>query len=146
MYSQKKKLTSTCVFPVFLEIAMAEAPATDLWIGLVSVNRYPFYWTDGRKLVTYSNMASLVSGLVVFHYNISPRAHEYVLHYILLFLFTCKWECLFTNQDYWANLILKPNKSFTAITYIVIILVYCLHFLMSCFVIAVKQTFSLSSW
>ncbi|KAM9349892.1 macrophage mannose receptor 1-like [Symphorus nematophorus] len=39
---------------VFLTTTMADAPPTDLWIGLVSVNGNPYYWTDGQRL-TFSN-------------------------------------------------------------------------------------------
>uniref|UniRef100_A0A674PBS8 Mannose receptor, C type 1b n=1 Tax=Takifugu rubripes TaxID=31033 RepID=A0A674PBS8_TAKRU len=38
----------------FLTVAMAEAPTTDLWIGLISINKQPYYWTNGQA-VKYTN-------------------------------------------------------------------------------------------
>uniref|UniRef100_A0A8C3ALH3 Mannose receptor, C type 1b n=1 Tax=Cyclopterus lumpus TaxID=8103 RepID=A0A8C3ALH3_CYCLU len=35
---------------VFLTAKLAEAPATDLWIGLYNVRGAPFLWTDGRPM------------------------------------------------------------------------------------------------
>lgn len=47
-------------FPVFLTNAMADAPTTDLWIGLISINNNPYYWTSGQ-LVTYTSFQRDVS-------------------------------------------------------------------------------------
>uniref|UniRef100_A0A7N9AS74 Mannose receptor, C type 1b n=1 Tax=Mastacembelus armatus TaxID=205130 RepID=A0A7N9AS74_9TELE len=46
---------------VFLSNQMAEAPATDLWIGFHNLHGYSFHWTDGRP-VRYNNWAFEVSG------------------------------------------------------------------------------------
>lgn len=48
-------------FSVFLTTILAEAPTTDLWIGLHNINGNPFYWTDGRPM-RYSNWGLTVSG------------------------------------------------------------------------------------
>nr|XP_046265193.1 macrophage mannose receptor 1-like isoform X2 [Scatophagus argus] len=42
---------------VFLTTMMAEAPATDLWIGLHNTEGNPFYWTDGQPM-QYTNWGS----------------------------------------------------------------------------------------
>lgn len=47
-------------FPVFLTNAMAEAPTTDLWIGLISINKTPYYWTNGQP-VKYTSFQRDVS-------------------------------------------------------------------------------------
>lgn len=58
---------STCVlrFPVFLTNAMADAPTTDLWIGLIGINNNPHYWTNGQP-VKYTSFQRNVSTLL-FH-------------------------------------------------------------------------------
>lgn len=52
-------------FPVFLTNAMADAPTTDLWIGLIGINNNPYYWTNGQP-VKYTSFQRDVSTLL-FH-------------------------------------------------------------------------------
>ncbi|XP_070774848.1 macrophage mannose receptor 1-like [Enoplosus armatus] len=54
---------------VFLTTTMAEAPTTDLWIGLHNVNGNQFYWTDGRPM-RYSNWGSEMD------YVMAPTMHQ----------------------------------------------------------------------
>lgn len=54
-------------FPAFLTLAMAEAPTTDLWIGLISINKDPYYWTNGQP-IEYTNFQPDVSALCFLNY------------------------------------------------------------------------------
>ncbi|XP_041804377.1 macrophage mannose receptor 1-like [Chelmon rostratus] len=58
---------------VFLTTILAEAPTTDLWIGLHNINGNPFYWTDGRPM-RYSNWG------LTHHYD-EPYMRDYHFHY-----------------------------------------------------------------
>lgn len=44
---------------------MADAPTTDLWIGLIGINNNPYYWTNGQP-VKYTSFQRDVSTLL-FH-------------------------------------------------------------------------------
>lgn len=46
---------------------MVEAPTTDLWIGLISINKQPYYWTNGQA-VKYTNFQPDVSAQFFFSY------------------------------------------------------------------------------
>lgn len=54
-----------CSFSVFLLNTMAEAPTTDMWIGLSSVNGSQFYWTEGQKK-KYTTMSFVSQHYIIF--------------------------------------------------------------------------------
>lgn len=98
------KNSTYATFLVFLITAMAEAPNTDLWIGATNVNRYQFYWTDGRPM-NYRNWGTPVSG----HYVFCIPSIHYVLHLYNVFfsmisprpLILFSVDCLFAD-DLWS--------------------------------------------
>ncbi|XP_070829826.1 macrophage mannose receptor 1-like [Chaetodon trifascialis] len=79
---------------VFLTTTLAEAPTTDLWIGLHNVNGNPFYWTDGKPM-RYSNWGSSRN------YDDSMRDYHfhYEMDYDLIIPLRNKKECAVMTTD-----------------------------------------------
>ncbi|XP_044077016.1 macrophage mannose receptor 1-like [Siniperca chuatsi] len=66
---------------VFLTTKMAEAPTTDLWIGLHNSEGNQFYWTDGRPM-RYNNWGSERDYQHIMHEHFWYHHHFHRLHYM----------------------------------------------------------------
>uniref|UniRef100_A0A3Q3MGQ0 Mannose receptor, C type 1b n=1 Tax=Labrus bergylta TaxID=56723 RepID=A0A3Q3MGQ0_9LABR len=77
------KPTKCITISVFLTTLMAEAPTTDLWIGLHNKNSYLFYWTDGlsRQYFNWNNNENFqVSGHLLLLYLNNNNNNKIMLY------------------------------------------------------------------